>query len=1125
MFSWRRRTIILAVAILSILGSSFLKLGSTARSAQPQATADAPPELVLQTGHASGINAAVFGRGNKWVASGGADKVIKIWDTETGHELRALTGHAGWIKSFATDRDGKWLASGSNDLTIHVWDVTTGRVVYILKGHAKPIDALAFSSDGHTLASGGSDNTIRIWDLANGKETRTLTGHTGGILSLAFSNNGDYLVSSSADMTIKLWETKGWREVRTLKKHTAKVNAVAISTDGNWIVSGDADGVVCLWKMGSDRERFVMKHGASAALAVAFGQDGSIVVAQADGSLVSWDPATGKQRQAILGSGAEELVFASLSADATLIASSTGSRTVALRSQSGATIRTLASHSTGLKAVDLSKDGRWIASGADDGAVRLWQIATGREMPRLFAHAGFVTSIAFSDDSRLLATASRSGEVKIWDLTTQSEALSLPRTQDGIDAVAFSPDGKFIATGGMQQSVQVWNLATRQARNLAGHTAEITSVAFSPKEPLLASGGRDKTVRLWNINTGAIVRTFDAVDSEINSLTFDSDGRRLAAAYANGTVTVWEVDTARALQTLAAHHGEVFTLKFSPDGVLLASGGIDRSLKLWDTKTDREVRTLTGPSESLNSVAFSNDGQWIISGSDDGSMTIWNVAAGEVAATLVSARDSDDWLVATPDGLFDGSPQSWDSILWRFTGDTFKASPVEAFFNEYYYPALLADILAGKKPKAAQNISKKDRRQPQISLSLEGHKDDEITTRNIKVKLEITEAPPDKERSDGSGARDLRLFRNGLLIKSWPEDILKGGTKQTIEVSVPVVAGDNHLTAYAFNRDNVKSSDAKLLLTGADNLKRVGTAYVLAIGVGQYENAQYNLNYTVADAAAVGQQLKTQQEQLGHYNPVLVVPLSNQNATKANILLALQRLAGDDTGPLPVNAPTEIARIKAAQPEDAVVIYFSGHGTADKDRFFLIPHDLGYKGPRKELDSQGLQNILAHSISDMELEEALRSLDVDQLLLVIDACNSGQALNAQEKRRGPMNTRGLAQLAYEKGMYVLTAAQSDEVAFESEALKHSYLAYALVEEGIKSGAADVDHDGSILLREWFAYATERVPQIRREKRRRGKELEEVEADEEKVQRPRAFYTRDSGANRMVIAKLNRAKAQ
>ena len=124
-----------------------------------------------------------------------------------------------------------------------------------------------------------------------------------------------------------------------------------------------------------------------------------------------------------------------------------------------------------------------------------------------------------------------------------------------------------------------------------------------------------------------------------------------------------------------------------------------------------------------------------------------------------------------------------------------------------------------------------------------------------------------------------------------------------------------------------------------------------------------------------------------------------------------------------------------------------------------------------------------------------------------------------------MNTKGLAQLAYEKGMYVLTAAQSDEVAFESEALKHSYLAYALVEEGIKAGAADVDHDKNILLSEWFAYAIERVPQIRRERRKRGKELQEVEGDEERVQRPRAFYTRDNGANRLVIAKLKGANAQ
>ena len=168
--------------------------------------------------------------------------------------------------------------------------------------------------------------------------------------------------------------------------------------------------------------------------------------------------------------------------------------------------------------------------------------------------------------------------------------------------------------------------------------------------------------------------------------------------------------------------------------------------------------------------------------------------------------------------------------------------------------------------------------------------------------------------------------------------------------------------------------------------------------------------------------------------------------------------------------------------------------------------------------------IYEHSISDLKLEEALRPLDADQLLLLIDACYSGQALKAEEERRGPMNTRGLAQLAYEKGMYVLTASQSDERAFESQSLKHSYLASALIDDGLRLGYADLNHDGQITLQEWFAYATERVPQIRREQKR-SKELVEDEPDEQKVQRPRPFYTRENGAKQLIIARTANANTR
>src|SRR5207249_4471997 len=177
------------------------------------------------------------------------------------------------------------------------------------------------------------------------------------------------------------------------------------------------------------------------------------------------------------------------------------------------------------------------------------------------------------------------------------------------------------------------------------------------------------------------------------------------------------------------------------------------------------------------------------------------------------------------------------------------------------------------------------------------------------------------------------------------------------------------------------------------------------------------------------------------------------------------------------------------QPEDAVIIYYAGHGTAQGQHFYLIPHDLGYKGSRTELDQAGLTTILSHSISDIDIEEALQGLDAAHMLMVIDACNSGQALEAEEKRRGPMNSKGLAQLAYEKGMYILTAAQSYQAALEAEQLGHGYLTFALVEEGLKTAAADVQpKDGSVVVREWFDYATDRVPKMQEAKMRDTRNL-------------------------------------
>jgi hypothetical protein len=373
------------------------------------------------------------------------------------------------------------------------------------------------------------------------------------------------------------------------------------------------------------------------------------------------------------------------------------------------------------------------------------------------------------------------------------------------------------------------------------------------------------------------------------------------------------------------------------------------------------------------------------------------------------------------------------------------------------------------------------------------------------------------------------LFRNGSLVKVWHGDVLKGQSSATLETTVSIVAGPNQLTAYVFNRDNVKSSDATLFLNGSDSLKRAATLHILAIGINQYANSGYNLKYAGADARAFAEEVERQQRKLGYYGQIETTTLFDRDATKANMIYALKRLAGSSDAK-PAGAPMTLEKIKAAQPEDAVVIYYAGHGTAQEQRFYLIPHDLGYEGGRTDLDQTGLKTILSHSVSDLELEDAIEGLDAGRLLMVIDACNSGQALEAEEKRRGPMNSKGLAQLAYEKGMYILTAAQSYQAAMEAEQLGHGYLTYALVEEGLKSSAADGQpKDGQVVLREWLDYATERVPRMQETKLKEGRELKHKVAfvegeeksddvDKQSLQRPRVFYRREPETQPLVVAK-------
>ena len=1115
---------------------------------------------------------------------------VRFWDLTTGSELTSLTfaesDYVAGDNAIGLSPDGRLLAVVSTKYDtgrslqtreqVTIWDVSSKKKLQTLKvsetqpslipGHVPPVPTVTFSPDGLWLGV-RSNSVLKLWDLATGKEVKSFNvgpaQSLGDDASLAmfsasfiFSPDKQKLAVVANSNQIAIIDAATGTILQSLKSHQGNVVGLAFSRDGRSLASSGVENEIRIWDVATGQQSKTLRGAAAPVTDVAFSADGKSLSLAAQEGVTFWELTSGGVKRSVMLPEEYAPPPDNLLARGTI----------------------------------LSPNGKLLLAGSHrQPAVKVWDILTGREISTFsLGENKKLNNAAFTSDARNLAVME--GEVKpkagttpqmpamqMPDMTTLMDRMKkdpkkmqeeLKRAQEAMNKGDLSAGMAMMESLGLMggtpkqrnprqmriveassgQQLQSVPLPSGFMSDVAGDSIMTSSaVSFSPDGRLIASVvGYNSPVKLIDAGTGQLLRELKVPFSMgVNSLAWSVDGKQLASAQwgltklpdpnapkgaddfsfenMNFSIRLWDPQTGTELKQLAGHKNFVMRLAFSPDGRMLASGSFDSTIKLWDLSSGRELRTIAGHSGGVNALAFSPDGRFLVSGSDDGSARLWNSQSGELLATLASLNGGKDWLVVTPSGLFDGSPGGWNQILWRFSPAINDVSPVEIFFNEYFHPGLLTDILEGKKLAVATDISQRDRRQPQMSIALsEPAQTNNVSMRVGKIKIEISAAP--------AGAQDVRLFRNGSLVKRWRGDVLQGQTQATLETSVRFVAGRNEFRAYAFNRDNVKSADATLSVTGADTLKRDATLHVIVAGVNQYSNADYNLKFAVADGQAFAEEVERQQKKLQQFAHIEVTKLFDQQATKEALLFALKRLSGQTELKFPVGAPAELAKISAAEPEDAVIVYFAGHGTAQDQRFYLIPHDLGYQGKRTELDVAGLKEILSRSVSDLELEQAFSEIDAGLSLMVIDACNSGQALEAEEKRRGPMNSKGLAQLAYEKGMYILTAAQSYQAALEAEQLGHGYLTFALVEEGLKTLKADGEpSDGEVLLREWLNYATDRVPRMQEEKMRtaRGlrKELAFVEGEEKvadvdkrNVQRPRVFYRREEDARPLVVAK-------
>jgi WD40 repeat protein len=180
------------------------------------------------------------------LASAGDDKVVVIWDSNTGGVIHRLPGHTDLVTSLAFNRDGTRLASCGIDKTVKVWDTTAGKLLNTFAGHLTFVQDVAFHPDGTRLASAGDDNVVIVWELATDRQLLRLR-HPGTVNGVAFSPDGERLASACEDGTVKIWEATTGLEALTLRGHTKAATSVAFSPNGQQLASGSHDGDVRIW--------------------------------------------------------------------------------------------------------------------------------------------------------------------------------------------------------------------------------------------------------------------------------------------------------------------------------------------------------------------------------------------------------------------------------------------------------------------------------------------------------------------------------------------------------------------------------------------------------------------------------------------------------------------------------------------------------------------------------------------------------------------------------------------------------------------------------------------------------------------------------------------------------------
>ncbi len=1086
-------------------------------------------ETIVQSVNSDEIACMAVSPDGKYLATAGAEFIIKLWNLQSGILIRNFTGLTLRINTVAFSADGMYIIAGEDTGVVKKWVTETGECVYTYSECGMSI-AMCITKD-NKIVVGSKDGGIKIF-FEGQKPISTFKAHDGEIKSLSLSKNEKYLVTGSIDGTAKLWDVSGKKEVLQKTCIITKPNKL----DFLFVKIDPAD----------DPAYFITSL---------------LIYADAEKSIERpvqiWDIAataeTKVNKPRFEFTGHKDLIYS----------------------------------------LTVSSDGKYLAVGCASIVYVWDVLKSKTTSPFSFvlkAEDKAVVSLCFSEyNNRHRIIATNECFATCWDIEEKKEAITFKqKVEAGTSyASAMTSDGKLLVTGGSNNQINIWDLQSGEILpplNKKPQETKVLDENFTPADEnclvgygavkcldisfddsLLAYGSNNGFVAIWNLKTGKYVNGFQA-PGEITSLRFDQDAQVLLFGCINGEAGYWageneniwwlpqkkklkkiyedldaesfvDISTSTgymvaAFRNLAGNdlilvdtknknkqhafpyqQGNITALRICKNGKYLITSGL--SIALWNIETTgnleealiREWFLETDVLES-GAIDITADGRFIMCGNIDGVIWVWDSTnEGVEPVAIFKGHESNiTSLSFSPDEKYIiSSSEDGTTRIWEWQADkhfNFK----DTVARELVKLVSIGDAdSVAITPSGLFDATPDGMNALHFVLGMEVIELEQLKGRywrpgllRILMKFSTATLPDVTKLTQHDFYPDIKSMElDGTLLKVELEEKSGGIGRTSLRINNKEVENDinkERKTSFTFSIDpyddyfltnqpntiSIRCWNGEGWLPGplksVEYIKKSGTKaasppalYALFVGTSKYSNPKLSLSFADNDASSFcdAVQLVGQQLFVGQVYTTLL------NTEKA--------LGADLSSKENIKKAFEEIAAKAS-PQDVIVIYFTGHGANYDDGKNPQYYYLTYETLNGDLSDSAVRKRV--SISSEELGGWINNIKAFKQVLIFDTCHSGKLLDGLKSKTALDSTseRALDRMKDRTGSFVLTGSAADKVSYEASSYGQSLLTYSLL-IGMKGAALDQrtnDQEKTVDILTLFKYSVDEVERICKE---------------------------------------------